>query len=222
MPRFQTVLGLLMIICLSFACTSKEAKPDKPLLQKSGDAKYGPYGTRASHVYMPLAINNGWTYKRFFLGEEGILNITILKKDEEGFYIDNKGGKLKNTWMGLRDDNRYMLQAPLEKGKQWRAHMRANTAEHFEIVADNETVEVPAGVFEHCLIVKSTTDYTVNARMTNSVTYAPNVGMIHMVTMLENSRGKKQKQVEFSLMKYNVKPEVVNFSTSVPAEEVKQ
>lgn len=218
MARVCRVFVLFAVLLLCFACASKETKPQQKTLA-SNDNQYGPYGTRASHIYMPLAIDNGWTYKRFFLGEEGILNITIVKKDEEGFYVDNKGGKFKNTWMGLRDKNRYMLMAPMEKGHTWRAHMQANMAEHFEIVDDNATVKVPAGTFEHCLIVKSTTDYTVNARMTNTNIYAPNVGMIKMTTMLENSRGKKQKQVEFSLMKYNVKPEVVDFTKGYKLEK---
>lgn len=183
---------------------SKNAR--KSSASSSSTHEVGPFGTRAASVYMPLNLGNSWVYDRFFLGEEGVLKINIVSRDKEGFYVDNKGGRFKLTSMGLRDINRYMLLAPLEKGGRWDAQVTVNISEHFEIIADNETITVPAGSFEHCLIVRSVTMAPGRGKMVNMTTYAPNVGMIRVETLIENEQGRSSRQMLLDLKSYEFPP----------------
>ncbi len=178
--------------------------PAKPSDNAAVTEARGPYGTRAAAVYMPINLGYSWEYERTFLGEKGKLKVAIVKRDDQGFFVDNQGGSLRITPFGLRDRKRYLLFYPLETGQRWRSNVEVNIAEHFEIVADNDDIAVPAGSFRHCLTVRSVTNVDAGVRMVNLVSYAPYVGMIRTETWMENDRGRKTRQVLLELSAYHL------------------
>lgn len=192
---------VFFLVACAFGCSSKETKLDEPI---TANEKLGPFGARAASEYMPLNLGNTWVYKSRFLGEEGSIKVIVKSKNEEGFFIDSQGGRFKLTSMGLRDKDRYLLLSPLEKGRSWRAQVSYNVAEHFEILEDNAKVIVPAGAFSNCLIVRSETRLKKGVKIVNTVTYAPKVGMIRTETVMEDERGKKEKQVLLELETYSL------------------
>lgn len=195
MNRVVPVLILAFLLLASCRSTG-EHRPDAAI--PGLDA----FGGRSAEVFMPLNLGNSWTYSREFLGEKGELSVMIVSRDEEGFYLDNQGGRFMVTPFGLRDTDRYLLLSPLETGQRWRAQVAVNVAEHFEILDDNATVSVPAGQFAHCLVVQSTTHATAAVRMLTTATYAPNVGLIRMETRIENNQGRTSRQFLLELTGY--------------------
>ncbi|RJO66417.1 MAG: hypothetical protein C4523_12475 [Myxococcales bacterium] len=177
-------------------------KPASP--PAAADPPRGFGGSRSTHEFMPLNLGNTWEYKKTFLGETGTLRVTVERKDEEGFFIDSQGGKLKHTSMGLRDENRFLLLEPVETGRKWSARVAVTVVEHFEVVEDNATIETPAGAFEHCAVVRSTTALTPEARMINEVAYAPGVGMVRTRTSIENNKKRQKDQATLELVSYTL------------------
>ncbi len=202
---FVFVFATLLLIS---ACVTGDKKADKnpatdaPRKQQAQKDQLDGFGTRSLSTFLPLNLGNTWVYRRSFLGETGQLTVTIEKKDEQGFYVDSQGGRFKITSLGIRDDNRFLIIPPTEKGTRWQAQVAPNIAEHFEITEDNQTVTVPAGSYEHCLVVQSTTRLDANTRMVITVTYAPKVGIIRSETRMENNQRRVANQVVLELESY--------------------
>jgi hypothetical protein len=219
--KLATIFGLtLLAVLLVSACAAKPPKPTPaaPVAASASQAavvevkaatpldaaKPIPVdrtGARAASVYWPLNLGNTWVYKRNFLGEEGTLTISILKRDAEGYYVDSAGGRLMSTPFGLRDPERYLLQAPVEKGQTWRAQLVPGRSELFEILEDDVTITVPAGRYEHCVVVRSTSPAPAGSRLINTVSYAPHVGMIRAETLVVNNQQRQARQVLLELMR---------------------
>lgn len=151
--------------------------------------------------YMPLNLGNTWIYRRDMLGEKGSLKVSIEKK-EKGFYFDNQGGRFRLDSIGLRDQYRYLLKNPVVKGSQWRAQVRFNQAERFEVLDDAAVVAVPAGTFKNCVVVKSSTTLKPGKMMINRLTYAPRIGMIRAETWMEDEKSNRAQQVLLELESY--------------------
>ncbi len=198
--RLGWFMAGLLLVALVTGCASKEVKPSPAAMRDRTDA----YGARAISEWMPLNLGNTWTYERRFLGETGSLTVTVVSKDKEGFFVDNQGGRLMITPHGLRDPNRYLLVSPIETGKRWRVQVAPQLAEHFEVMDDNATVTVPAGKFEHCAVVRSTTHVSKNVRMVNTIVYAPKVGMVRNETRMENNQNRTANQVVLELTHYKL------------------
>jgi hypothetical protein len=209
---FWPVILLITLLALS-ACKSGP-QPKTAASNPDLDAS----GRLAAHVFMPLNLGNSWTYNREFLGEKGVFSVMIVSRDKEGFFLDDHGGRFMLTPFGLRDLDRYMLLSPLETGHRWRAQIAVNIAEHFEILDDAALVTVPAGAFERCLVVQSTTYTTESVRMITTTTYAPHVGMIRMETRLENNQGRQSRQFLLELTGYSF-PENAQAPADAQAQE---
>ena len=189
-------IGLAAAVLVGCAANRPHAKAARPAM--------GPQGTRPASELMPLNLGVSWTYRRTFLGESGEFKVTVVRKDEEGYFVDDAGGRLMLTPMGLRDADRYLLLSPLETGQRWRVQVQPNVAEHYEITEDNATVEVPAGRFEHCLVVEAVTNFSAARRMVIRSTYAPKVGMVRSETRMEDNQGRKVQQVLLELVAYTI------------------
>ncbi len=195
------VLLLLLISSFLFACASKKVKPES-LEEFAGINKsYVEQGSLSASEYMPLNLGNTWVYRRDMLGEKGTLKVSIDKK-QDGFFIDSQGGVFKLDSIGLRDPKRYLLQNPIHKGQEWKAQIRFNLAEHFVVVDDNAVVDLPAGTFKQCVVVKSRTQIKKGKYMVNRITYAPGIGMVRTETWLENEKQQRAQQVLLELESY--------------------
>lgn len=182
---------------------SKPAKAAKPATAQTGQPR-DSLGARAPSLFWPLNLGNTWTYSRRFLGETGSLTVSIAKRGEDDSYVDSTGSKLWVTPFGVRDATRYLLRSPLEKGEHWRAQTGPETTEFFEVIEDDAQITVPAGHFEHCLIVRSTTRLPAGARMLNVAAYAPQVGLVRNETLVENNQKRQASQVLLELVSYQI------------------
>ncbi|MEP6720328.1 MAG: hypothetical protein ABJA77_02705 [Variovorax sp.] len=129
-----------------------------------------------------------------------------LRTDDTGIYRVAIKSDLDET---PRPDKplRFVLRAPFVKGTQWQAtttsyllmrrnefpreirHGHQNIPMAFEIEADDESVDVPAGRFEHCLRVKGTATLRLYADpvrgwrdmpLTSTEWYCRGVGLVRL------------------------------------------
>ena len=143
----------------------------------------GPAKLRAAD-YHPLAVGNQWTYQGHDGKSERTLTISGIK---DGFYVfaEDPNGRLKVDAEGLRDDKRYMLHEPLERGKTWSSIVSVGSTEHYEIADTGFTVSTPAGAFNDCVLVRSTNRDAQGRVFKIEWTYAPNVGLVRLVTSVQ-------------------------------------
>jgi hypothetical protein len=170
-----------------------------------GACVHGPRldtGTRAGQPlerYMPLAEGNRWVYGTLFQGQpQPDLEVKIVRQ-EDGYFLDNRPSpsRFRFDAEGLRDGStRYLLKAPLETGLKWMSVADLKTVEHYEIVAVDRKVSVPAGVFEDCVTVRMEVRMDDKRSMRNDMTFAPGVGMVDVrVTLLEGARASLQSHL---------------------------
>jgi hypothetical protein len=120
-------------------------------------------GTGQAAGFTALAVGNAWTY-RVTPGPDAPQVVTITTRDEQGYFLDDKGGR----W-GLRGDSvvdgaRALLQEPIEAGATWSAVVPAGpqapvgtpgVVERYTITATDAVVTVPAGTFNGCVEVEA-------------------------------------------------------------------
>lgn len=191
---------------MAFANEGDKSKPakDPEAAKPKKSQPLDSLGARAPSLFWPLNLGNTWTYSRRFLGEAGSLTVSIVKRGEDESYVDSTGSKFWVTPLGIRDNERYLLRSPLEKGEHWRAQTGPETTEFFEVAEDDALVTVPAGRFEHCLIVRTTTRLPAGSRMLNVAAYAPNVGLVRNETLVENNQKRQASQVLLELVSYQI------------------
>jgi len=183
------VIGLLF-----FGCSS--AKKDKV-------SKVPDYSSSAAK-YMPLALGNKWTYEVNYFGSKGTVDIEIKATDGEWF-VDNKGQKLKNDRRGVRDENRYLLMFPLQK-ESWISIIDLKTKELRKTVGVDETVTVPAGIFEGAIKVHTTVELPQSKILHSFHYFVAGVGIVKIETAIEDEKeGKLIPQTVTKLKKYSVK-----------------
>jgi hypothetical protein len=149
----------------------------------------GPGGDRTLSRYMPLTIGNRWTYATSFQGQaQPDLTVEIVGQ-EGGFFLDNRPSPSRYRFdaEGLRDGTkRYMLKTPLAEGTEWMSVADLNTVEHYRIVDVDRRVQVPAGVFSGCVVVRMEVRMNEKQALRNEMTFAPDVGIIEVRTLLQD------------------------------------
>lgn len=134
--------------------------------------------------FMPLAVGNRWTY-RVTPGPTQAQEVVILKRDSDGFFVDNQGGRLAPRRDGIFDGTRFLLEEPLVVDHSWSAVPGNASAERYRIIANDAEVTVEAGTFAPCVIVQGeqpTRDPNTGkaATLIMTWTYARGVGLVEM------------------------------------------
>jgi len=131
--------------------------------------------------YHPLAVGNSWTYVGKMKGQP-VAKTVSLTGMKDGFFVDSENGGLKVDAEGLRDEKRYLLKEPLERGKTWSSIVSVSSTEHYEIADTGFTTTVPAGTFNDCVLVRATNRADQNHSLKAEWTYAPDVGIVRIYT----------------------------------------
>lgn len=172
-------------------------------------------GTRVkASDYHPAAVGAAWTYAGKVGGQPVEKTITVTGK-KDGFFADDAGGLLKVDADGLRDEKRYLLKNPLEKGKSWASIVSVSSTEHYEIVDLGFTVNTAAGQFNDCVLVRGTNRIDAQKALRNEWTFAPKVGMVRITGTLVDG-AKEMPQVFLELKSYKAPP-----VQTAPAAEAK-
>ncbi len=175
------------------------------LLMITGCSHVETAGTRAAasarlEDYYPLAVGSCWIYATSFQGQtQPDLKVCIVGQ-ENGFFVDDQKApsRLRFDAAGLRDGQvRYLLKAPLEEGSEWMSVADVRTVEHYRVEAVGKRVEVPAGVFKNCVVVRMEVRMTEAQSMINRMTFAPGVGIVDVHVSLK----KGAEQLPQSVMR---------------------
>lgn len=124
-------------------------------------ADAGTTGPRAAD-FSHAAVGNVWAYK-LTPGPDEPQTVKMLSRDERGFYVDDRGGRLAPRSDGLFDGERFLLKEPVVAGATWIAVQKAprpdlpGVTEQYRIVATDLQVTVPAGTFADCVEVEGAT-----------------------------------------------------------------
>ncbi|MFN7132903.1 MAG: hypothetical protein ACK4N5_12550, partial [Myxococcales bacterium] len=161
---------------------------------------------RPSRDFQPLAVGNEWTYTGRMMGQpvERTLRLVAV---EDGYYVyDDEGrSRLKHDDLGLRDEKRYLLQHPVEKGRSWSSIVSVSSTERYEIVDTGFNCQSPAGRFTDCVKVRATNRIDPQRQFRMEWTYAPGVGQVRLsFAVLEGDRELPQGELE--LQRYQVQP----------------
>lgn len=186
-PTAVIVLGLVIAGCAT-------TKAEKPPEERRRDLA----------VYLPLAVGNSWTYERSFLGEKGEEHVQIVK-EEDGYFVDQRGNALLVDAFGVRDPKRYLLRYPLESGNAWTTVVSPSSMERYRIMDVGFTCEVPAGSFQDCVRVEAKNRIDKEKTVVNEITFAPGVGMVRFDFFLDAQQGRIP-QGQMVLKAYDLKP----------------
>jgi hypothetical protein len=153
----------------------------------------------------PLAVGNRWSYRVSFLGASQDLTVSIVGGDGYIFQ-DSRGQRFRVDSGGLRDDQRYLLHLPLDRGQKWSAVIDIAHTEFYEVVDVGTTTEVPAGSFAGCVRIQASTRESPQHILIAEQTYCPNVGLVRVVTFAEIDGKRGPPQVTQDLVSYKVAP----------------
>jgi hypothetical protein len=160
--------------------------------------------------YYPLAVGNTWVYRSVPARDDVPDDvITVVSRDKDGFFVDNRGSRLQPRSTGVFDGDRFILEDPLEVGHEWLAVPSASVVERFEIVETDAVVDVPAGRFTDCVRVRAkqegpTPDGLHKVTLSMTWTYAPNVGLVELVSRAAVDEGDAQEQGRRELVRYTL------------------
>lgn len=160
----------------------------------------GQASKKAAGDFYPLAIDTSWTYEITLLGETRTLDVTMLRKTNDGFVEDSTGAQFLVDGFGVRDQKRYLLRNPVQAGTKWTNVVSVSSVEVYEIVAADQPCEAPAGKWDGCVVVESRNRVEEGTALVNEMTFAPGVGIVRLSTTLE-SNGKKIPQSSLALVK---------------------
>ncbi len=181
---------LLLACALMSACATTSGSTTKTV-EKARDAS----------VFYPLGLGTEWNYEVKLLGETRQVDVKITRKNDDGFVEDSMGAKLMVDSYGVRDQKRYLLRNPVVAGTKWTNVVSVSSVETYEILAVDQPCDSPAGNWENCVIVESRNRIKEGTTLVNEVTYAPDVGIVKLSTVLE--AGDKQiPQSTLSLLKF--------------------
>ncbi len=186
MPH-RLLLPAAAAVLLTAACASTNGASANGSAAGSAasDSSVPVSGAAQASDYQPLAIGNRWTYRGTMGGQTVAKSITTLGIDQ-GFFVDDAGGRMKIDRDGLRDDKRYLLKNPIARGSKWMAVVSPSSTERYEITGTDVTVETPAGKFEHCVVVHASNRIDSTKQLENEWTYAPGVGIVKIETKLRD------------------------------------
>ncbi|MDQ3266923.1 MAG: hypothetical protein M3Y59_25265 [Myxococcota bacterium] len=160
---------------------------------------------REAADYYPLAVGNQWTYQvKTALGEQQEAKVEIVSQ-QDGYFLDNRGGKLRVDAYGLRDELRYLLQEPIESDHAWKNTVSAQATERYKILSVGATCEVPAGTFQDCVTVSSTLRVDPQSELINDLTFVRGVGMVRMEVDLKRN-GNRVRQHQLELKSFSLTP----------------
>lgn len=123
----------------------------------TGDA--ASTGPKASE-FAAADVGNVWSYK-VSPGPDEPQTVQIVSRDDRGFYVDDRGGRMAPRSDGLYDGERFLLKDPVVAGTTWLAVQKGprpgvpGVTEQYRIVATGQQVTVPAGTFD-CVEVEAT------------------------------------------------------------------
>jgi len=168
-------------------------------------AARAPAGSPAPSDYFPLAVGNSWTFLDSSPQQRGPARRTvrILRRDADGYFVDDQRGALRADRDCLHDRARRLLCRPIAQGTTWSSVVGPSATERYEIAAVGETVSVPAGTFHGCVRVRS----EIRAGQVEAVselTYAPGVGPVRLETF-SVVKGVVEPQVKGALLAYDLK-----------------
>ncbi len=185
MKKLMLIAALALTACP--AATSKTVQPSKP-------------ESSAADFY-PLAVGTVWTYEVKLLGETRPIEVTMLRKNADGFVEDSTGAQFLADSFGVRDQKRYLLRNPIAAGTRWTNVVSVSSIENYEIVGAEQPCDAPAGKWEGCVVVESRNRVQEGVTLVNEMTFAPGVGIVRLSTVLE-SNGKQIPQSTLALVKY--------------------
>jgi len=144
---------------------------------------------RQAADYYPLRTGTCWSYTTSFQGQkQPDLNVCLIR-DEQGTFIDDRSppSRLRQDDQGLRDGSiRYLLKEPLEVGNKWMSVIDVRTVEKYEIVDTASKVSVPAGTYDHCVVVRMEVRIDATRALINHMSFAPGVGIVRIDIQLQN------------------------------------
>ncbi len=166
---------------------------------KSGPQSTSGAGEDAARYY-PLAVGNSWTY--LVRGADRRETIQIVGRDGPWF-IDDHRGRLRYEQDGVRDADRYLLRSPLAAGAKWTA-VENLVVQHFEVTSVDASAVTQAGTFTHCAVVRNEQPIKSGGKFVTEWTYAPNVGMVQLVTSTLDAKGRQTEQTRLQLVAYRI------------------
>ena len=117
-----------------------------------------PSGPRAAE-FSNAGVGHSWSYM-LTPGPDEPQAVRIVSRDERGFYVDDRGGRLAPRSDGLFDGDRFLLKEPVVAGATWIAMQKGprrdvpGVTEQYRIVATDLRVTVPAGTYDGCVEVE--------------------------------------------------------------------
>jgi hypothetical protein len=151
--------------------------------------------------FYPLVPGTAWKYEVKLLGDTRTIDVTMLKRNEQGFVEDSTGAQFLADAYGVRDQKRYLLRNPVATGTKWTNVVSVSSVETYEILAAGQPCEAPGGKWEGCAVVESRNRVQEGVVLVNEMTFAPGVGIVRLSTVLE-SNGKQIPQSTLSLLEF--------------------
>jgi hypothetical protein len=154
--------------------------------------------------YFPLGIGSTWTFLDRSPQQADAMRrtVTILRRDAEGYFVDDQRGELRADPDCLHDRSRRLLCGPIAAGTKWRSVVSPTATEYYEIAAVGETVRVPAGTFKGCVRVRSQLR-AGGMEQIAELTYAPGVGPVQLETFAV-VKGVAHPQIRGVLESYRI------------------
>lgn len=180
---------LLSMMLLLSACAG--AKP------QSAPAQVGP----RANAYYALEPGATWVYKATFLGAIQTRTV-VMGPQQDGFFVDDAGGKLMYDGEGLRDERRYLLREPLAVGKSWKSVATAGVDERYEIIKAAVPCKTAQLEFSDCVEVRGTIAAERGATLENIMVFARDIGLVRMATTLVQKDKSRVEQVAMELQEF--------------------
>lgn len=151
----------------------------------------------------PLAVGAHWEYEVRRAGGSSRKEVRILTREGDRF-IDSNGAKWIVDDHGLRDQMRYLIKSPPHKGQSWQANLSITVAERFTILSDRAEVSTPAGRFRNCIVVESRSWMPSKEERVIRRAYAPNVGLIRVLTFMRSGSEQPKPMMDMQLVSYEI------------------
>jgi hypothetical protein len=184
MKRSLIACALALSAC---ATTPTPKAPEKP--------------QRTAADFYPLTPGTAWRYEVKLLGDTRTIDVTMLKKNEQGFVEDSTGAQFLVDAYGVRDQKRYLLRNPVASGTKWTNVVSVSSVETYEVLSADQPCDAPAGKWDNCAVVESRNRVQEGVVLVNEMTFAPGVGIVRLSTVLE-SNGKQIPQSTLSLLEF--------------------
>jgi hypothetical protein len=159
---------------------------------------------RAKDLY-PLRVGNKWTYEIRSAGQKAVRTVELVG-EKDGFFLSNPPGKLRHDSTGLRDDDRYLIQNPVEAGRTWMSVVSVQSTEQFQTTEAGHPCTVQAGTFGRCATVRATNAIDSARSIVIESTYAEGVGLVALHIEQVTKGHPPVTQQEMELLSYHLAP----------------